>query len=470
MVERGVAGRRLGGKAGGGEDVSLRLGDAFQDRVIQPGSPGYDAARRVYFSAVDRRPATIVRPRSAAEVAHVVRELAGNGRRLTVKGGGHGFRTMGVADGVVALDLSGLNRIDVDPDTRIARAGGGLTTGAFTAAAGAHGLATGFGDSPGVGVGGITQSGGIGFLHRRLGLTIDSLVGAEVVTADGSIVSASADSHPDLFWALRGGGAGFGVVTRFDFRLHPVDRVVGGLLMAPATPEVFHTWLELMASAPEALSGLVQALRAPPAPTFPPELHGTMLLAAYLVHSGDPDDGNRWMDRFRALSGPVVDQIGPIPYPGLFDDHEGHPAPPMVRWRSCFRGTFSVDEVRDQFERLAEPHDGVMRVLQVRPLGGAGSRVPAADTAFAFRDAPYLASVGAVPASAQQVPEHNDWVARAHAELVGAGGAGSYAGFLGDDDPAGCEAAWPAGHRERLRAVKSRYDPDQVFTAGFEAG
>jgi FAD/FMN-containing dehydrogenase len=453
--------------AGLADAALARLDAELPDRTLRPGDPGYDAARGLYFTAVDRRPAAIVRPRSSAEVALAVRRLAGEGHRLTVKGGGHGFRSQGVADGVVALDLSALNRVEVNPGTRLARAGGGTTTGAFTAAAGEYGLATGFGDSPRVGIGGITQAGGIGFLHRSLGMTIDSLVGAEVVTADGATLEVSEMSHPDLFWAIRGGGGGFGVVTRFDFRVHPVDRVIGGMLMAPATPEVFHAWLELLASAPEALSGLVQALRAPPAPIFPPELHGTMLLAAYVVHSGDPDEGTRWIDRFRALSKPVMDEVAPLRYAALFDEHGGPPAPPMIRWRSCFRGAFTLDEVRTQFDLLAEPHEGLMRVLQVRALGGAMARIPSADTAFAHRRAAYLASVGAVLPGPEQAPVHSAWVERAHAEVAGSSGAGSYAGFLGDEDPDGCEAAWPASHRDRLRTIRARYDPDEVFTAAF---
>lgn len=447
----------------GSGDTVARLSRELPGRVLLPGDGEYDGARGVYFTGVDRRPSAIVRPVTTDEVARVVRIVAAAGERLTVKGGGHGFASRCLADGVVAVDLSGLSRVEVDAGGLTARAGGGATTGAFTAAAGAHGLATGFGDSPKVGIGGITQSGGIGFLHRRLGLTADSLLRAEVVTASGEVLEVDGVSHPELWWGLRGGGGGMGVLTRLDFRLHPVDRVMGGMLMAPATPERFHRALEALSEAPPEVSGLIQAFRAPPAPFIPEELHGTFLLAAYLVHSGSLDQGRDWVEGFRSVTGPVVDQIQPIHYPELFAEHGTPPAPPLVRWRSAFREELTLDEVGRLFGFLEESHDGIMRTLQVRPLGGAVRAVSPDATAFPHRDAALLASVGTIVPHVGQLPGHVAWVEEAHRELTGGRALPAYAGFLGEDDPAGHAGAWPSDHAQRLQGVRQRYDPAGVF-------
>ncbi len=442
-----------------------RLEAHLPDIIHHAGSPEYDAARSVYFTGVDRHPAMVLRPRSVAQVAEVVRIVSGEGGRLTVKGGGHGFTSRGVADGIPALDLSALGGVSVDPDARLARAGGGVTTGAFTAKAAEHGLATGFGDSPEVGVAGITQAGGMGFLHRRLGLTVDSLVGAQVVTADGEIREVDEHRDPDLFWAIRGGGGGFGVVTRLDFRLHPVDQVVGGMLMAPTSPESFREALDLLTDAPNEVSGILQAMKAPPMPMVPTELHGRMLLFAFLVHSGTPEDGERWMERFRRMTNPVVDGLASLPYKALFEEHGGPPAPPLLRFRSAFREPLTVDEIRPLFERLEEPHTGVIRMLQLRPLGGAVTDHPSSVTAFAHREAPLLASAGAIFSDEEEAEDHTLWTRSMHRELTGGEERGAYAGFLGADDPEGPAAAWPEDHRERLLEVKERYDPARLFSA-----
>ncbi len=466
--------------ADGPRAAVIRALQARLPEILHPsGSPGYHKGRRVYFTGVDRRPSVVLRPRSAHEVAEAVRIVAGEGGRLTVKGGGHGFTSRGVADGLPALDLSDLDAISVDGKARLARAGGGITTGAFTREAGKQGLATGFGDSPKVGVGGITQAGGIGFLHRRLGLTVDALVSAQVVTADGEIREVDGDSEPDLFWALRGGGGGFGVVTRLDFRLAPVGRVVGGMLMDGTDPEAFHRALEHLTEAPEEVSGILQVMRAPSIPLVPVELHGSMMLAAFLVHAGDPAEGERWMGAFRRAAapdgkatgsageaiGPVMDTLAPMPYPGLFEEHDGPPDPPRIRWRSAFRDPLALDEVRSLFELLEAPHDGVMRTLQLRPLGGAVSTISPDATAFAHRIDPLLASAGAVFATEEEAGAHDAWVCEMHRTLAGGRQRGGYAGFLGVEDPEGPDAAWPGGHRERLVAIKERVDPLRVFHA-----
>ncbi len=450
-------------EAAGNRDRILRnLRDRFPGIVHLPGSPTYDTGRRVYFTGVDRRPSVVLRPRSAEEVAGVVLTVAGEGGRLAVKGGGHGFTSRGVQDGVPVLDLSALGQISVE-GPGLARAGGGATTGAVTRAVGAHGMAVGFGDSPKVGVGGITQAGGVGFLHRRLGLSADQLTGAQVVTADGRVREVDGERDPDLFWALRGGGGGFGVVTRLDYRLAPVDRVVGGMLLASAAPGTVHRALECLHEAPPEVAGVLQVMRVPPMPMVPEVLHGSLALAAFLVHSGPLAEGERWVGEFRRLVPPVMDSLEAMPYPALFDDHGGPADPPRLRWRSAFRQPLSLGEVEALFPFLEEPHDGVMRTVQFRPMGGAVAGVPPGATAFAHRAAPLLASAGAVFTEEEEAEPHAHWVGTVHRLLAEGRSRGAYAGFLGEGDPEGPDSAWPERHRARLLAVKERYDPQGVF-------
>jgi len=446
----------------------VRLQSELPDQVILPEHPDYDAARRVYFTGVNRLPAAAVRPRSAEEVAQVVRAVREEGVRLSVKGGGHGFASRCVLDGGVVLDLSAMQQIEIDTKGRIARAQTGLTTGGYTSAAATDGLATGFGDSPDVGLAGISLAGGFGFLHRKFGLTVDSILGAEVVTAEGEVISVNAGEHPDLFWALRGGGGNFGVVTRLDLRLHPVDQVVGGMYMAPANPRLFWDALEFFMDSPEEVSGIVQLFRAPPMPMIPEELHGEVMFAVFLAHCGPLDAGEGWTNRLRQIAPPALDAIEPTRYVKLFEHEESPPPPPLIRWRSTFRDRLTFDEVEGVFEALREDHSGIMRVVQLRPMGGAVSRVPSESTAFAHRSAPLLVGAGSVFANSEEGAEHAEWTSAVMTGLSGTNSEGCYAGFVGEDDAAGALGAWPESHRGRLRQIKGRYDPENLFRGNVE--
>jgi len=247
-----------------------RLRRDISGAVVGPGDPGYDASRRVFLPAIDRHPAVIVRPVDAGEVAHVVSLARQTGLELAIRGGGHSYAGHSTSEGGIVLDLTGLSALEIDAGSRVVRAAGGLTSGDVTNAAAPHGLAVGFGDTASVGIGGITLGGGVGFLVRRQGLTIDHLLGAEVVTADGRVLEVDAERYPDLFWAIRGGGGNFGAVTRFDYRLHPVDTVTGGMLALPATPETLAGLVAAAEAAPEELSVIANVLLAPPLPFVPP--------------------------------------------------------------------------------------------------------------------------------------------------------------------------------------------------------
>ena len=279
-----------------------RLRGELRGRVIEPDDAGYDEARAVANGAIDRRPAAIVRVADAADVARVISLARETGMELAVRSGGHSAAGHGVSEGGIVLDLADMKALDIDADGRTAWAETGLTAGEYTAAADAHGLATGFGDTGSVGIGGITLGGGIGFLVRKHGMTIDDLLAAEVVTADGELLHVDAETHPDLFWAIRGGGGNFGVATRFRFRLHELGPIVGGMLMLPATPEVVVGFLAEAEAAPEELSTIANVMPAPPMPFVPAEHHGRLIVMALMVYAGETEAGQRAIAPFRSLA------------------------------------------------------------------------------------------------------------------------------------------------------------------------
>src|SRR5918997_4012801 len=292
---------------------------AFNSRVIAPDDAGYDEARAVFYGAIDRRPAVIIRVASAADVSQVVSLARETGLNLAVRSGGHSLAGHSTTDGGIVLDLSDMKTLQIDTERRTAWAETGLTAGEYTAATGAHGLATGFGDTGSVGIGGITLGGGIGFFVRKYGLTIDDLLAAEVVTADGRLLRADAETHPDLFWAIRGGGGNFGVATRFHYRLHELDSIVGGMLILPATPEVIASFIAEAEAAPDELSAIANVMTAPPMPFVPPEAHGQLIIMAMLVYAGEEvDEGERAIAPFRALAKPIADMVKPMRYPEIY--------------------------------------------------------------------------------------------------------------------------------------------------------
>src|SRR5215471_1256067 len=263
-----------------------RLRLELAGEVIGPGDAEYDTARAVFSPAFDRHPAAIVRPVDDAAVASVVELARENGIELAIRSGGHSVAGHGASDGGIVLDLAWLDGLDVDANARVVSAEAGLTSGRVTKATAAHGLGVSFGDTGSVGIGGLTLGGGVGYLVRKHGLTIDSLLSADVVTADGRVLLVDARSHPDLFWAIRGGGGNFGVATRFRYRLNPVDGATGGMLVLPATPETIVSFVDAADRAPEELSTIANVMPAPPLPFVPREHHGRLVLLAMLFHAG----------------------------------------------------------------------------------------------------------------------------------------------------------------------------------------
>jgi FAD/FMN-containing dehydrogenase len=436
------------------------LRSAVTGRVIGPDDDGYDAARTVFYGGIDRRPSAIVKVAGADDVARVVTLAREAALELAVRSGGHSMAGHGVSDGGLVIDLSRMKAIEIDPDSKTAWAQTGLTAGEYTIAAGAHGLATGFGDTASVGIGGITLGGGVGYLVRKHGLTIDDLLAAEIVTADGEVLSIDEDAHPDMFWAIRGGGGNFGVATRFRFRLHDLPSVVGGMLILPADAATIRAFVDAAEHAPEGLSGIGNVMPAPPMPFVPAEAHGKLVIFALLCYAGDAAAGERAMEPFRALAKPVLDQIRPVPYHELYPpEEEGYH--PLAAARNLF-----VDEVDDAsaeaiVERLMS-WDAPMRVVQLRVLGGAIARVPNDATAFAHRGRRLMINVASMYGAPEERPAHEEWVA-ALAREIQRGPEAAYVNFVGDEGPGRVRQAYPGSTFDRLAEIKATYDPTNLF-------
>ena len=428
-------------------------------RVIAPDDAGYDEVRAVFYGGIDRRPALIVRAADATDVSRVVALARGSGLELAVRSGGHSLAGYSVSDGGIVLDLSDMKALEIDVEGCTAWAQTGLTAGEYTAAAGAHGLATGFGDVGSVGIGGLTLGGGIGYLVRKHGLTIDDLLAAEVVTADGRLLRVDAETHPDLFWAIRGGGGNFGVATRFRYRLHEVDTIVGGMLVLPATPEVIASFVAEAEAAPEGLSAIANIMPAPPMPFVPAEHHGRLVIMAMLVYAGEVGAGERAVAPFRALATPLADTVGPKPYPEMYEPTG--PGPEEEVARSLFIDSIDSRVAETIVEHL-QASTAQMAVAQLRVLGGAMARVPAEATAFAHRKRRIMVALGAVYEHREEEAVHEDWVT-GFAAALGQGDAGVYANFLGDEGEARVREAYPGSTWDRLAAIKGRYDPTNLF-------
>ncbi len=429
----------------------------IKGQVIAPGHDLYDEARTVFQGGIDRRPALIVRVADSSDVARVVTLAAENGLELAVRSGGHSSAGHSVTDGGIVLDLSSMRGLEIDVTGRTAWAETGLTTGEYTAMTATAGLTTGFGDAGSVGIGGITLGGGVGLLSRKYGLTIDSLLAAEIVTADGEVLHVDADSHPDLFWAIRGGGGNFGVATRFRYRLHEVDRVVGGMLLLPPTADVIAGFVAAAAAAPAELSTIASVGPAPPLPFLPQEVHGRLVLMALVTYAGGTRAGEEALAPLRALAEPIADTIGTVPYPEMIPP--GPDFHPVIAGRTMFLDavdTVAAETLLDHLESTTTP----MAAAQLRVLGGEVARVPADATAFPHRDRGLILNLAAMFQDPDELAGHDAWVSDFAAALPGKG---AYVNFLGDVGEAGVREAYPGRTWDRLAAVKAQYDPENLF-------
>ena len=440
----------------GADDLRARL----TGRVLTDGDDGYDVARVVMLGSVDARPAMIARPVDDADVAAVVTFAAGSGLPLAVRSGGHSAAGHSTAEGGLVLDLRDMTGIDIDVDGRTAWVESGVTAGEFTVAAAEHGLAVGFGDTASVGLGGLVTGGGVGYLVRRHGLTVDNLLAADVVTADGRVRRVDAEHEPELFWAIRGGGGNLGVVTRFQFRLAEVPQVVGGMLVLPATPETVAGFLAAAEAAPDELSTIANVMNCPPLPFVDESVHGSLVIMGMLCWSGDVEEGTAAIAPFVGLAEPLANMVRPMPYPGMYppDDPEYRPT---AAARNMFLDGVDVGTAKALLEALAAS-DAMIRVAQLRVLGGAVSRVADDATAYAHRSSKVMANVAAFYDGPDDKVVKERWVQETSA-LLHTGDDGAYVNFVGDEGEDRVRAAYPGATWERLAAVKATYDPQNLF-------
>ena len=436
------------------------LRSSIHGRVIGPDDVAYDKARAIFYGGFDRRPAIIVQVADTSDIARVIALARETGLDLAVRSGGHSNAGHSVNEGGIVLDLSKMRDLQIDVETRTAWVEPGLTAGEYTTAANAYGLVTGFGDTGSVGIGGLTLGGGVGYLVRKYGLTIDDLLAADIMTAEGELLRVNSESHPDLFWAIRGGGGNFGVATRFQFRLHDIDMVMGGMLFLPATADVIASFIAEAESAPDELSTIANILPAPPMPFLPAEQHGKLMVMAMLVYTGDVEIGEGVIAPFRAITKPIVDMVKPIKYPEIYppEDNSYHP---MAAGRTLF-----VDRIdRSVAETIVEylpTSTGSMSVAQLRVLGGAMARVPAEATAFAHRASRIMVNVAALYERPEEKSIHEAWVTDFAAALQ-QGDRGAYVNFLSNEGEDRVRVAYPGRTWERLCRIKARYDPTNLF-------
>lgn len=433
----------------------------FNGKVIAPDDPHYESARTIAYGGIDRRPAAIIRVADAGDISRLVSLAREHGFELAIRSGGHSSAGHSTTEGGIVLDLSAMKDLQIDLEEQTAWAESGLTAGEFTSAVGAHGLAVGFGDTGSVGLGGITLGGGVGFLVRKYGLTIDSLLAAEVVTADGQLLHVDDKSHPDLFWAIRGGGGNFGVATRFKFQLHEVDMVLGGMLFLPATADTIASFIAEAESAPEELSAILNVMTAPPMPFLPEDVIGKPIIMAMMVYAGDPVDGEKVIAPFRALAAPYADMLRPMRYPEMYPPEEDGDYHPVAAARTMFLDHVTRADAELILDRL-QRSTGSMAVTQLRVLGGAMARFPSNATAFAHRQSKIMANLAVLYEKPEEKEIHEAWVTEFFSSLQQSD-KGMYVNFVGDEGEAHVRAAYPNGTWERLRKVKAKYDPDNLF-------
>jgi FAD binding domain/Berberine and berberine like len=443
------------------------LAAAVHGSLILPGDPEYDQARAVYNAMIDKRPAAIARCRDAADVITCVRFAREHGVEIAVRGGGHSVAGLGVRDDALVIDLSLLRSTTVSPQDHTVRADAGCTLADVDHATAAFGMAVPFGILGSTGVAGLTLGGGVGYLSRRFGLTVDNLLAADVVLADGTFVTASENSHTDLFWALRGGGGNFGIVTSFTFRCHDIGEhgtIIGGPVLYDLadTAEVMRWYRELLPSLPEELSGFFALLSIPPAPPFPEELWGRKVCGIVWCYTGAHDRADEVLEPVRTFGSPLVVGLQPMPFSVLqsaFD--ELNPAGLQQYWRADFFNEISDAAIEVHVEYGKQLPTG-LSAMHLHPIDGAAGRVPEEATAFAYRDggwAGVIIGVDPDPANAGLISRWaRDYGQALHPTSAG----GGYVNFLMNEGPDRIKAAY-RGNYGRLAQIKHRYDPDNAF-------
>jgi FAD/FMN-containing dehydrogenase len=436
----------------------------LRGKAIRPSDEAYDAARRVYNAMINRHPRLIVQCRDVADVVRCVNFARDEGLAPAVRCGSHSVPGFGTCDGGLVIDLSGMKGIRVDPVRRVARADGGCTWGDFDHATHVFGLATPGGIISTTGVGGLTLGGGFGHLSRRYGLSCDNLISADVVTADGRMLTASAAENQDLFWAIRGGGGNFGVVTSFEFRLHPVSTVYAGPVLYPLEKgaEVLRFFAAFMADAPRELSAFFAYLIVPPGPPFPEQLHMKTMCGIVYVYSGDLETGERITRPLREFGPPALALGHPAPYPAVQSMFDGLlPHGLYHYWKADFAGNLTEPAIAEHV-RYGPQIPTVNSAVHIYPLDGAVHDVAADQTAFAYRDVKFTHILAAVSPEPGPMPEYREWVRSYWSALHPHSAGGAYVNFLMDEGDERIASSY-RGNYARLAAVKRKYDPGNLF-------
>jgi FAD/FMN-containing dehydrogenase len=433
--------------------------------LIRPIDSTYDEARTVYNAMIDKRPEMIVRCADVADVISAVNFARKNHLPLSIRGGGHNVAGLCLVDDGLVVDLSGMKSVQVNPERRTARVEGGATWGAVDHATHAFGLATPTGIISTTGVGGLTLGGGFGHLSRHYGLSCDNLISADIVTADGTFRTVSKDQHPDLFWAIRGGGGNFGVVTTFEFQLHPVSTVYGGPIFYPVehTEKLLRFYRDYMRQAPDEMSAFFSFHQGPPAPFIPEHLHWVPMVAIVTCYSGPLEQGEEIVRPLKEIVEPAVDLAGPIPYPALNSMFDDLYAPGLHHYWKADYVPELTDEAIDIHVRYGPQVPSLHSTMHLYPQTGAVQRVGKDETAYSHRDAEYVHNIVAVDADPSKMDANMAWMREYWDELHPHSSAGGYVNFMMDGEGDDRIRETYRENHDRLVQIKSTYDPENLF-------
>jgi FAD/FMN-containing dehydrogenase len=437
------------------------LDSGLSGQLIRPSDAAYDKARTVMMGGLDFHPGVIVQVKSVADIQKAVNAARDNGLELAVRSGGHSAAGHSSTEGGLVIDLRDMKAVAIDETAKTVWAETGITAEELTKATTAKNLVVGFGDAGSVGIGGITLGGGVGYLSRKHGLTIDSLLAAEIVTADGELRTVDATNEPDLFWAVRGGGGNFGVAVRFKYQLQDLPAFTGGMICLPATAETIAGFVAAAAAAPNELSTIANVMPAPPMPFLPAEVHGKMVILGMVAYAGDDEAAQKAIAPFRALAKPYADFIKPGPYLQMYppEDPDYHPTAVSKNMFMNRIGTAEAQQIVDTLNAST----AAFRVTQIRVLGGAIGDVAADATAYAHRSAPIMINIAAFYTTPEDKTVQTRWVDE-FADALKQEASGAYVNFIGLESPERIHAAYPKATWERLRKIKKQVDPQNLFS------
>ena len=447
------------------EAAIKELTAGWRGEVIQPGDDGYDEARRVYNAMIDRRPRLIVRCADIADVIVAVNFARENGLLIAVRGGSHNVAGFAVCDDGMVIDLSRLKGIRVNVDNQTVRAEGGCTWGDLDHATHAFGLAVPGGIISSTGIAGLTLGGGIGYLTRKYGLSCDNLISADVVTAAGTLLTASENENSDLFWAIRGGGGNFGIVTSFEFRSHPVSTVFAGPILWPLAlaTDAMRFYAEYMANAPEDMNAFFAFLIVPPGPPFPEHLHNKTVCGVVCCYSGSLEEAEEVVRPLRDFGPPVFEHVSAMPYPSLQTAFDALlPSGLNHYWKGDFVKELN-DPIIERHIRYGPEIPTVSSAVHIYPVNGAAQRVGKQDSAYNHRDAQFVHIIAAVSPDAAVMPKYTEWVREYWSSLHPYSAGGAYVNFLMEEGDDRIKESYRENY-DRLVKAKMIYDPTNLFS------